>query len=173
MMHKNNLVIGGCRSGKSSHALMIAESYAKKRLYIATCVPQDEEMRERVKNHRAERDDSWECIEEPFNIAEIIHQHHEAYGVILIDCITLWISNYILQANEDKTPFIPVDAFIEAANSASCPVIIVTNEVGAGIVPENKLARKYRDLAGMINQKIASGISNVTWMVAGIPVKIK
>jgi len=167
------LVIGGCRSGKSSHALHLAQQIPGQQIFIATCAPQDKEMEQRVLRHRQQRGNAWKTLEVPLLIPETINKHSQKGNVILIDCLTLWINNLIMD-DEDPTK---IDAKIlkltQSIVKAECPVVLVSNEVGAGIVPENRLARLFRDIAGFANQKVATCVDRVIWMVAGIPVKIK
>lgn len=171
--HPNTLVLGGCRSGKSGHALELAEQIGPHRIFVATCVPHDDEMRERVSRHRQERGAAWNTLEVPIDIADIIRAHSPSADVILVDCLTLWLSN-LLEARQDVACIRGrIDDLAQAVKAASCTVILVSNEVGAGIVPENRLARLYRDLAGWANQAMAAACDRVVWTVAGIPVTIK
>ena len=173
-MKETILVLGGCRSGKSSHALELAESMpGNRRVFIATCVPYDEEMQARVTNHQNERDESWLTVETPMAIAESILEKSGEADVILVDCLTLWISNLLAEQKTDAAVFEDVSRLTGALEAASCPVILVSNEVGAGIVPENPLARRFRDLTGYINRQVAASVDRVIWTVAGIPVTIK
>ena len=168
------LVIGGCKSGKSRYALELADKLAgNSKIFVATSVPADSEMEERVRAHRDERGESWLTIEEPISIASVIKKHSKEADVILIDCLTLWISN-LLYKNYDKEKILEyIQELVNSMQDAECPIILVSNEVGAGIVPENKLARLFRDIAGITNQTIAEAVTNVVWTIAGIPVKIK
>ncbi len=173
-MGETVLVLGGCRSGKSSHALELAESYkGASNIFIATCVPYDNEMQKRVDAHKEERDDTWRSIEEPAAIAGVIDRESGGADVILLDCLTLWVTNMLMAEKEDEEIFEAVKVLGESLRASACPVIVVSNEVGAGIVPENKLARRFRDLAGFSNQKIAAVVDKVVWTVAGIPVTVK
>jgi adenosylcobinamide kinase / adenosylcobinamide-phosphate guanylyltransferase len=168
------LVIGGCKSGKSRYALDLADNLAgNSKIFVATSVPADSEMEERVKAHKNERGKNWLTIEEPISIASVIKKYSKEADVILIDCLTLWISN-LLHKNYDKKKILEyTQELINSMQDAECPVILVSNEVGAGIVPENKLARLFRDIAGITNQTIAAAVTNVVWTIAGIPVNIK
>lgn len=171
---ETTLILGACRSGKSSFSLEFAEKISKKnRLYIATCVPYDNEMKKRVDKHRAERDDSWRTVETPLKLSERITEESKRSDVILVDCLTLWITNLLLDDNDEDEIFLEVKKLEYALEHSKCPVVLVSNEVGAGIVPENKLARQFRDIAGFVNQKIAKSVNNVFFTIAGIPVKIK
>jgi adenosylcobinamide kinase/adenosylcobinamide-phosphate guanylyltransferase len=170
---ETSLVIGGCRSGKSSHALHLAEQIPGQKIFIATCMPQDKEMEHRVLRQQQQRSSDWETLEVPVFIPEAIQKNGFEGHVILVDCLTLWINNLIL--NDDKPENIDnhIQKLTQSIEKAECPVILVSNEVGTGIVPENKLARLFRDIMGFTNQKVAACVDRVIWMVAGIPVKIK
>jgi len=172
-MKKTILVTGGCRSGKSGFALDYANRHFTNRLYLATGQALDEEMKERIRNHRKERSQDWRTVEEPLNIARAIDQEAAKAGVILIDCVTLWVSNMLLRNMPEEEIMHSVGALAEKIHKPLCSFILVTNEVGAGIVPENRLARRFRDLVGMVNQKLAACANEVYWLVSGIPIKIK
>ncbi len=173
-MIATTLVIGGCRSGKSAHAQALAEQIpGSPKVYIATCMPHDDEMRRRVKRHRALRGQDWRTVEAPLGLAGAVTKHQSAARVLLVDCLTLWMTNLLMkQRTEDQIETAVAD-LIHALQKPRCPVIVVTNEVGAGIVPENRLARRFRDLAGWTNQQVAAVVDQVIWTVAGIPVQIK
>ena len=173
------LVVGGCKSGKSRYALELADDIAAdtssvdSKIFLATSVPADSEMEDRVAAHKKERGDNWLTIEEPVFIAETIKEYSAKADVILVDCLTLWISN-LLYKGFDKGKIIGyIQQLVESLDNAECSVILVSNEVGAGIVPENKLARLFRDIAGITNQAIAKAVTRVVWTIAGIPVNIK
>ncbi len=167
-------VIGGCRSGKSRQALETADGFpGDKRVFIATCIPRDEEMRLRVDQHQKERSQNWQTVEAPVHLPQIIVEHSRQANVLLVDCLTLWISNLLVETEDDEKILEHIPSLIQALESAVCPVVLVSNEVGAGIVPENKLARRFRDLVGSTNQAVAEHADRVIWMVAGIPVRIK
>ncbi|MBC8391594.1 MAG: bifunctional adenosylcobinamide kinase/adenosylcobinamide-phosphate guanylyltransferase [Deltaproteobacteria bacterium] len=173
-MKESVFVIGGCRSGKSSYALKLAEEmYGNKRAFIATCVPHDEEMETRIERHKQERSPSWETLETPVQIAEIIDAYSPKYDVILVDCLTLWISNLLFDDNELEEVSGYIQRLTQSIKTAQCPVILVSNEVGTGIVPDNKIARFFRDVVGLANQHVAKTCDKVIWMAAGIPVTIK
>jgi adenosylcobinamide kinase/adenosylcobinamide-phosphate guanylyltransferase len=170
----NCLVIGGCRSGKSRQALKLAEAISGDRKYfIATCNPQDAEMVDRVERHKSERKPPWQTIEAPLNITTMIGDIRSKADVILVDCLTLWTSNILLNHPETEDLESWAAELESTLRMDGCPIIMVTNEVGTGIVPENRLARRFRDMAGFLNQRIAGVSDRVIWMVAGIPVKIK
>jgi adenosylcobinamide kinase/adenosylcobinamide-phosphate guanylyltransferase len=168
------MVIGGCRSGKSRYAQEYAESISPDgRIFVATCVPDDDEMRDRIARHRLQRDGSWTTVETPIQLPEAIAEYSHKAAVVLVDCLTLWITNLLLQPAERAAVEDHIEKLTGAVQFAGCPVILVSNEVGTGIVPENQLARQFRDLVGLANQRLAACADKVVWMVAGIPVRIK
>ena len=167
-------IIGGCRSGKSRHALELAEKNSGSiKSFIATCMPLDDEMKERIDRHKKERDKSWTTIEAPVELPEVINEKSREGDVILVDCLTLWINNLLMEKQDPDIIHQCIHKLILALKEVKCPIILVSNEVGAGIVPENRLARQFRDYAGFVNQKVAACADRVIWMVAGIPVSIK
>ena len=174
------LVTGGARSGKSSFAERLALKFGGGRAaYIATAQIFDEEMNFRVKLHQSRRGDSWTTFEAPTAAHEKISVAAENFGAILFDCVTLYVSNFICAANLDDEKFLYdelrglIQRLIDAAKNSDAVTIFVSNEVGAGIVPENKLARRFRDLAGLANQIIAAQSDKVYLTVAGIAVDVK
>ncbi|MGD8345012.1 MAG: bifunctional adenosylcobinamide kinase/adenosylcobinamide-phosphate guanylyltransferase [Desulfobacterales bacterium] len=173
-MNELTFVLGGCRSGKSTYALQTAENVnGDNRIFVATCLPQDDEMAQRVARHQKERGRHWTTVEEPLYLPEVIAQHSANADVMLIDCLTLWVSNLLMKTADNTKWQEIVSQLIDALETASCPLVVVSNEVGAGIVPENKLARQYRDIIGRVNQAVARSAGKVVWMVAGIPVVVK
>lgn len=174
MNNDTMLVIGGCRSGKSSYALELANQIpGNRKIFIATSVPTDREMENRVKKHVMERGELWITEEVPVSVPEKIALLSKDADVILVDCLTLWVSNLLFEGIEESALYQRTEELQHALRMALCPVFLVSNEVGTGIVPENQLARKFRDMAGFVNQKVAGEVARVTWMVAGIPVDIK
>ena len=166
-------IIGGCRSGKSTYALQTAEKVpAEQKIFIATCVPQDDEMKRRVARHQTERNQNWVTVEAPLDLPEAILQNSRRGNVILVDCLTLWVSNLLMETGDENNIEDTASQLIEALEKAAGPIVLVSNEVGTGIVPENKLARKYRDIIGLVNQAVAKTAGKVIWMVAGIPVNV-
>ena len=149
------------------------ESVTGNRVYLATCEPLDDEMKARVKRHQDERDSSWTTAEIPVDIEGGIESLSSFAELILVDCLTLWVTNMLLRDLEEREIMERTDALIKAVSRLHQPVIFVANEVGAGIVPDNELARRFRDMAGFVNQKIAASADEVILMVAGIPVRIK
>ena len=171
---ENTLVLGGCKSGKSRFAQKISEKLSPdRRLYIATCVPLDEEMKDRVARHRLDRDSSWTTVETPLDIARNIKEYSRTYGVILLDCLTLWVTNMLMEGMAQEAILEKVEELNAALESSACPVVVVSNEVGAGIVPESALARLFRDIQGIVNQRVAKAVDRVVVTLAGIPLTIK
>jgi len=174
MITHNSLILGGCRSGKSSHALALANQVpGNKKIFMATSVPTDKEMQERVEKHVKERGDSWDTAEVPVDIPEKIERLAPDVDVILVDCLTLWVSNLLFNGFDSQGILEKTRLLTTVLKTTACPVIMVSNEVGSGIVPENALARKFRDMAGVVNQRVADASENVTLVVAGIPMVIK
>ncbi len=166
--------MGGCRSGKSSYALETARKYSgDNKIFVATCIPYDEEMKQRVARHQQERSRRWHTVEAPLHLPEAILEASGQASVLLVDCLTLWINNLLMENHDSEQILNQIQNLTEAVSSATCPVILVSNEVGTGIVPENTLARLYRDLVGWANQAVAACADQVVWSVAGIPVIIK
>jgi adenosylcobinamide kinase/adenosylcobinamide-phosphate guanylyltransferase len=174
-------VIGGARSGKSAFALKEAARVKDRKVYLATAEAIDEEMKERIRIHKDERGSEWDTYEEPTKVSEVIAGLADRYQVILIDCLTVWLSNVLLRSRVEETerasPEESIGELIDGLRNLTAirglHIIIVSNEVGMGIVPDNTLARRFRDLAGMLNQKIAEIADEVFLVTAGIPVKIK
>ena len=174
------LVTGGARSGKSSFAEKLALKIGGGRAaYIATAQIFDDEMNFRVEVHRSRRGDNWTTFEAPFAAEEKISVAGKNFGAILFDCVTIYISNFLCAANldDEKTLYDDlrglIEKLIDAAKNSDATVIFVSNEVGGGIVPENKLARRFRDLSGIANQMLAAQADKVFLTVAGIAVDIK
>ncbi len=172
-MTETVFVIGGCRSGKSSYSRRLAEQIPGEKILIATCVPQDKEMERRIVLHQKERSQTWTTLEVPVRLPEAIGENSGKENVILIDCLTLWLNNIFMITDDLEKIDGHIQKLTQSLETAQCPVIIVSNEVGMGIVPTNRLARLFRDAAGFANQRITSCADRVIWMVAGIPVQIK
>lgn len=166
-------ITGGCRSGKSQFALDYANRHFRKKLYLATSEALDEEMVKRIEDHKKRRGVDWQTVEEPINIAEAIRQHGNDMEVILLDCITLWLSNLLMRQKSDHEIVNEVSKLTDTVNHGQTSFIFVSNEVGMGIVSVDPLGRRFRDLAGMANQKIAEAAQTVIFMVSGIPIFLK
>jgi adenosylcobinamide kinase / adenosylcobinamide-phosphate guanylyltransferase len=171
MIKNTYLITGGSRSGKSRYALELAKS-AKKPFYIATAGIGDEEMKDRIIKHQAERGEHWTTIEEQIDLAYAIQKaNNEAADFIIVDCLTLWISNIMFKDTVELE--FELDKLKLIIKKIDTPLVLVTNEVGCGIVPDNPLAREFRDTAGIVNQEIAKMVDNVILTVSGIPMVIK
>jgi len=165
-------ILGGAKSGKTGFALKKASLLSGKKAYIATAQPLDTEMAERIERHRAERGASWDTYEEPLKISSIIQEIDGRYSAIVIDCLTLWISNLIHASSKIPSESEALVSVLKGIRGQS-EIYIISNEVGWGIVPANELAREFRDHAGAINQHMAEAADEVYLVTAGIPLKIK
>jgi adenosylcobinamide kinase / adenosylcobinamide-phosphate guanylyltransferase len=163
------LVLGGARSGKSRHAEALVTALPKPWLYIATGEPRDNEMAARIAEHRARRGNHWQTIEAPRDLPAALARV-PAGAAVLIDCLTLWLSNVMLAGADIDAEAARLEQSLVGRTG---PVVLVANEVGLGIVPENALARRFRDAAGRLNQRLAGLADRVVLLVAGIPVKVK
>ena len=162
------LIGGGSRSGKSTYALELARRSGGRLGFLATAQAFDDEMRDRIDKHQVERGPDFRTIEEPLELARIIKDNEGSLDVLVVDCLTLWLSNLMLGGHEP-----PFEEFLSTASQSPIKCLLVTNEVGCGIVPENALARRFRDLAGTLNQRAAHNAVEVYWMIFGVPLKIK
>lgn len=186
-MGKIVLVTGGARSGKSTYAEDLAKAVGDNVMYIATSIPFDDEMKERVKKHRARRPKDWGTFEGYIDLKRVFRYKESPYQAILLDCITIMITNLIFEfggfdvenfdeeaINElEKRILNEITEFLDEANLNTETLILVTNEIGFGIVPDNKLSRIFRDISGRANQYIASRADEVYLVVCGLPMKIK
>ncbi|MGC8719876.1 MAG: bifunctional adenosylcobinamide kinase/adenosylcobinamide-phosphate guanylyltransferase [Thermodesulforhabdaceae bacterium] len=170
-MIQKHLVLGGARSGKSLYAEKLISCFPPPYIYIATAEVLDDEMADRVRRHRERRGDQWITYEEPLGLVKLLQTLTPTSSPILVDCLTLWLSNLLIAEQDAEGEVERLCGIIR--QSTASPLIFVSNEVGLGIVPENDLARRFRDVAGWAHQKIAAECTHVTWMVAGIPVVVK
>jgi len=163
------LVLGGARSGKSRFALDRAAGLETPRVFVATAEARDSEMTLRIARHRAERSSEWRTIEEPTQLEAVLRR--STSGVVVIDCLTLWLANVM----ENEGPRVPeaIDGLVAALGERHVAIVAVSNEVGLGIVPENAVAREFRDFAGTMNRKIAEIATELHLLVAGQPLRIK
>ena len=166
------LVLGGARSGKSGYAEAMVEDAAATGLYIATATVTgtDPEMAARIRHHRERRGPFWTTVEEPIHLAHAIEAHTLPGRPILVDCLTLWLSNLML---EGRSIDAEAERLLATLDEAGVPLVLVANEVGQGIVPDNALARAFRDQAGRLNQRLAGAAERVVMMVAGLPMTVK
>lgn len=165
-----HLVLGGAKSGKSVYAEKLITLLPPPYFYIATAEVLDDEMKNRVHQHRMRRGEDWQTIETPLDLVNRLIGFQRQQGAVLVDCLTLWLSNLLLK---NDSPLQAVQQLCEVLKTADYPLVLVSNEVGAGIVPENALARLFRDLAGKTNQQVASVCKGVTCVMAGIPLVLK
>jgi adenosylcobinamide kinase/adenosylcobinamide-phosphate guanylyltransferase len=169
---KSILITGGARSGKSRFAQKLAAEAGGKVLFVATAEAKDEAMRLRIETHRKSRPKGWKTLEAPLEISEIIGQNIGEAKVVVIDCITMLVSNILLQGRGEEGALKEIEALIKQMAGREATFILVTNEVGLGIVPDNELGRRYRDCLGKVNQLLARHADEVYLMVAGIPVRL-
>ncbi len=163
-------MLGGARSGKSRYAESLVEAACACALYLATAEPLDPEMADRIRRHRARRGPRWTTLEEPFHLADRLLTEARADRPILVDCLTLWLSNHLLAGHDIEAEIAALDAALPRLGG---PVVLVANEVGLGIVPENALARAFRDHAGRLNQMVAARADRVVFIAAGLPLVLR
>lgn len=167
------LVLGGARSGKSAYALQRAQEWEGRLIYLATAEGKDEEMRKRIARHRARRRSRrWETIEEPLEVVWQLKEMDGNIGAVVLDCVTLWVSNALLNNQEEELEN-QVAELVEEIPLFPFHFLAVSNEVGLGLVPDTPLGREYRDLLGAINQRLAKACKEVMFMTAGLPLKVK
>jgi adenosylcobinamide kinase/adenosylcobinamide-phosphate guanylyltransferase len=179
-MSKITLILGGARSGKSSYAMQLAEATRNPVTFIATAQAYDDEMSARIQKHKAERPASWQTLELPLHIASNVSQIKSE--VVILDCVTLWVTNLLMQFVKDdlvdESPFMQAarnetESLLSAIREAGQEWLIVSNEVGLGLVPPYQMGRVYRDVLGWVNQRLAQEADTVFFMVAGIPMTVK
>ncbi len=181
-MGKMTLILGGARSGKSTHAQTLAREDGGSVTFIATAQAGDAEMAERITTHQHERPDTWVTMETPLKVAAAWRQKKPQTDLVILDCITFLVTNLLLQASEDlenpdeitASALVAgeIDALVGEINNGTSDWIIVTNEVGLGLVPPYPLGRVFRDLLGWANQRLATNASEIYWLIAGIPMPI-
>ena len=164
------LVLGGARSGKSRHAETLAENSGLRLLYVATAEARDGEMAERIARHRARRDARWTTLDVALELAATLAAEAAPDRVVLVDCLTLWLSNVLLAG---RAPDHEIDRLSETLRSLPGPAVLVSNEVGLGIVPDNALARAFRDHQGRLNQRVAALAARVDFLAAGLALRLK
>jgi len=171
-MGKITLILGGARSGKSTQALNLAKGI-KKVAFIATCEGLDKEMKERILKHKADRPENWKTFEEPKELGGLLAKMDNSFDCIIIDCFTLLVSNLVLSGCQDEAIIDKIKEFLSNLKKKKAKAIIVSNEVGLGIVPANKLGRRFRDIAGKVNQLVAKESDEVLFIVSGLPLIVK
>lgn len=181
------LILGGARSGKSSMAERMAAEAGGRVTFVATAEPRDEEMRQRIAAHRAARPKGWHTIEEALDLGRAVQEAVQRSDTVLVDCLTLWLSNHLCrldlpESGEGWGPSLgwlgeslqeQISAALEAARSRNVTLLLVSNEVGLGLVPSTPLGRAYRDLLGAVNRRLAAEADRVLFMVGGLPVDVK
>jgi adenosylcobinamide kinase/adenosylcobinamide-phosphate guanylyltransferase len=164
------LVLGGARSGKSRHAEQLVTNFAPPWIYVATAEARDEEMRARIDAHRQRRSEEWQTLEAPLELAAILARVGGTSRPVLVDCLTLWLSNALLAGRNVESE---CERLTRALRGAKGPVVVVSNEVGLGIVPDTPLGRVFRDAQGLLNQRVAAAADHVVLMTAGLPLTLK
>ena len=173
-MARVTLITGGVRSGKSSHAIELATGQqAARRFFLATAEALDDEMRARIAHHREARPAGFETIEEPLHVSVVLRTLIGRADVVVLDCLTLWVANLMERGFDDDAVIAEGEALATALAQAPFETIVVTGEVGWGIVPENPVARRFRDLLGWVNQRVARAADTVLLMAAGYPLRVK
>ena len=177
------LILGGARSGKSRFASELALRLGGKVLFVATGEALDEEMRQRIEEHKKDRPSNWRCVEVPTGVGKRIREEIGDARVVIVDCLTLLVSNVLGQCGDDpervSTEFVPdrlaieIEELIGCINNSAATFILVSNEVGMGLVPESRLGRLYRDLLGKVNQILAERADRVYFMFSGMPLSVK
>lgn len=167
-----DLILGGARSGKSSLAEQLATASGLAVTYIATSQPLDEEMRQRIAHHRQRRPAHWQLVEEPLALARVLREHAAAERCLLVDCLTLWLTNLLLQEDEQRLEQ-ERQALLEVLGELPGRLILVSNETGLGVVPMGELSRRYVDEAGWLHQALARRSDRVQFCVAGLPMLLK
>ncbi|MFH1777983.1 MAG: bifunctional adenosylcobinamide kinase/adenosylcobinamide-phosphate guanylyltransferase [Candidatus Omnitrophota bacterium] len=172
-MRRFIVILGGVKSGKSRYAISLAKKYQKKVVFVATAEALDREMKERIKLHKRSRPASWKVVEERSNLVKILPLLAKQYAVIMVDCIGLLVSNMLMDGLKDKQIERQLNGLVRTIAGLKIITIIVSNDVGCGIVPADTLSRRFRDLVGIVNQQLAMRADEVVFMQAGIAVRIK
>ncbi len=163
------LLTGATRSGKSRLAVELASHFGPRILYLATCEPTDRDMKRRVARHRQERPASWTTIEAPDDLSAVISQQNGTMDGAILDCLTLYVSRLVMRKLSDEMILKRICTFCETMRRAPFPIVMVTNEVGWGVVPPTRLGRRFRDMAGLVNQLVAQHADEVYLVVTGLP----
>ena len=172
-VHHSHLVLGGARSGKSRHALDQARQFRGPVAFVASARPLDGDMAARIARHRAERPPRWTTLEEPYDLAAACRRAARAHDLVLVDCATVWVSNLMERGDDDAVVLAAADDLAKLLRERLVSVIVVSNEVGQGVHPPTELGRRFRDLLGFVNQRLAAAADRVTLMVAGLPLVLK
>ncbi len=169
-MLRTTLVLGGARSGKSRYAEQLLDAANGACVYIATAQARDDEMASRIREHQARRGANWRTVEQPLDLVAALQANCHAEGAVLVDCLTLWLANLMAASRDVEAE---THQLVQALPGLAGRVVLVSNEVGQGIVPENAMAREFRDHAGQLNQAVAAAVDEVVLMTAGLAQKLK
>ena len=174
-VHRSDLILGGVRSGKSREALRVAVSMPRgsRGAFLATAQALDGDMEARIARHRAERPAGWGTLEEPFDVLAACGSLAASVDVVVLDCLTLWVANLLLRGDEEKSILAAADALGDFLGERRFSLIIVSNEVGAGVHPATDVGLRFRDALGGVNQRIAAAADRVSYMVAGLSMTVK
>jgi adenosylcobinamide kinase / adenosylcobinamide-phosphate guanylyltransferase len=167
---ESTLVLGGARSGKSAFAESLICQSALARIYLATATAGDAEMEERILHHRIRRGEGWRTVEEPLDLTEAVARESQSGAAVLVDCLTLWLSNLMLAGRD---PDLETRRLADTLRELNSPLVLVSNEVGLGLVPETPLGRRFRDAQGRLNQTVAAAVPQVAFVAAGLPLWLK
>ena len=175
ILHCSELILGGVRSGKSREALRLAASLPPgfRGAFLATAQALDADMRARIERHQAERPRGWATVEEPHDVVRALEGMATRYDVVVLDCLTLWVANLMLRGDEEKAILVAADALADFVAERRFSLIIVSNEVGAGVHTETEIGRRFGDALGWVNQRIAAAVDRVSYMIAGLPMTVK
>jgi len=175
LVHRSDLILGGVRSGKSREALRLAAAMPRgsRGAFLATAQALDGDMEARIARHRAERPAGWATLEEPYDVVAACESLAGRVDVVVLDCVTLWVANLLLRGDEEKSILAAADALVDFLAERRFSLIIVSNEVGAGVHPPTAVGLQFRDVLGGVNQRIAAAADRVRYMVAGLPMTIK
>ena len=172
-VHSSHLLLGGARSGKSRHALELAFRHGGRVAFVATARALDGDMATRIAGHRAERPARWTTVEEPLDVAAACRRAAATHDLVVLDCVTVWVGNLMERGDDDATVLAAADELAKLQREQLVSMLIVSNEVGEGVHPSTALGRRFRDLLGAVNQRLASAADRVTLMVAGLPMTVK
>lgn len=169
-MARSHLVLGGARSGKTAHGLVLADGYGLEKWLVATAEPGDAEMQQRIALHRAERDENWRVVEEPIALRKALTDLARPDRIVLVDCLTIWLSNLFFKERDHEEE---IERVVAALADLRGPSIFVSNELGLGLAPDTALGRRFRDAHGRMNQRFAAQCQDVTFVAAGLPLQLK
>ena len=175
LVHRSDLILGGVRSGKSREALRLAAAMPRgsRGAFLATAQALDGDMEARIARHRAERPAGWGTLEEPYDVEAACESLAGRVDVVVLDCVTLWVANLLLRGDEENNILAAADALVDFLAERRFSLIIVSNEVGAGVHPPTEVGLRFRDALGGVNQRIAAAADRVSYVVAGLPMTIK